>query len=63
MTPRLREVRQRLLSRKSAKVIAHDLGITLGTMKVYTRRLYECLNIDGRVELMAIEIERLQKRS
>lgn len=41
------------------KSIAHRMGLSSPTVKVYTSRLYQKLSVSGRVEIMRAEIVRL----
>lgn len=42
--------------------IAYRIGITHGTAKVYSVRVYRKLDVTGRVDLMSREIARLKGR-
>ena len=48
-----------LLTGMDQKQIAHEIHATENSIKVYCSRLYRKLEVSGRIELMAKEIERL----
>lgn len=54
------ELRTLLLTPLTGKEIAFQMGITLGTLKVYAGRLYRTLGVHNRIELMAGEIDRMK---
>lgn len=57
LTPRETEVLALLKTGRKTSECAAELGITLGTWKVYCSHVYRALGVSGRFELMGKEIE------
>jgi len=53
LTAREKQVARILLTGKPLADCAAELGITTGTMKQYSHRVYQAEGVRGRVELMA----------
>lgn len=53
LTPRQREVLELMARGKSNKGIASKLGLTPGTVKMHTSRIYRSLNVGNRAEAVA----------
>jgi DNA-binding NarL/FixJ family response regulator len=53
LTPREREVVRHLLKGDSTKAIASGMGITVSTVRVFLRFIYQKLCVRSRAELMA----------
>ena len=53
LTPRETEVYRLLMSGKSGPKCAAELGIKLGTWKVYARWVYLKMGVSGRLQLIA----------
>lgn len=51
LTPREREVMERILSGKYNKVIAEELGIAMRTVEVHRSRIFEKIGVKSAVEL------------
>ena len=58
LTPRCREVLQRLLHGDADKLIAQKLGISIHTVHIYVRDLYRQYGVAGRTELTSLFISR-----
>lgn len=53
LPPRLRQVLDRLLSGQNPKRIAHELGLSLWTVRDHIQRIYRHFGVGGRDELVA----------
>jgi len=61
LSPRLAELQSHLMmSALSSKQIAHQMGLSAGSVKVYSHRLYANLGVRSRAELQLNEIKRLR---
>ncbi|MCP3868714.1 MAG: response regulator [Gammaproteobacteria bacterium] len=58
LTPREREILCHLASGQSNKVIARDLGISDGTVKLHVKAILRKLKVHSRVEAAVIAVER-----
>jgi DNA-binding NarL/FixJ family response regulator len=54
LSPRLRQVLEMLLRGSDEKRIAWDLGRSRHTVHNHVRRLYRCMGVKSRAELMAV---------
>ncbi len=59
LSRREKELKAFLFTSATQKSIAHTMGITHGSVKMYCQRLYSKLGITSRIEMMAAEILRL----
>ena len=57
LTPREREIIEHLAAGQSNKVIARELGITDGTVKLHVKAILRKLNVRSRVEAAVIAVE------
>ncbi len=57
LSPRERQIWALLAQGKANKEIAYRLGLSLGTVKTYTHRLYSKLGVSCRVEAVLRYIE------
>jgi len=57
LTPRETEIIEHLAEGQSNKVIARELGITDGTVKLHVKAILRKLNISSRVEAAVIAVE------
>jgi DNA-binding NarL/FixJ family response regulator len=53
LPPRLRALLPLMLSGRSEKEIAHELGLTWSTVHTYARQLYRALGVSSRAQLMS----------
>jgi DNA-binding CsgD family transcriptional regulator len=60
LTPREKELRDRLYTAATLRKAAYDMGIKLNTAKTMTDRIYKKLGIHSRNELMANRIKELE---
>jgi two-component system nitrate/nitrite response regulator NarL len=58
LTPREFEILQHLAEGQSNKVIARELGISDGTVKLHVKSILRKLNVHSRVEAAVIAVER-----
>lgn len=54
LTPRERQVLDLLKTGKRASVCADEIGITLGTFKVYASHVYQKMGVRGRLQLIEL---------
>jgi len=57
MTERERQIVQRVAQGKSNKIVARELGITEGTVKVHVKRLLRKLDLHSRVDIAVWAVE------
>ena len=57
LTPREREIIEHLAFGQSNKVIARELGITDGTVKLHVKAILRKLEVSSRVEAAVIAVE------
>ena len=53
LSPREREVLERLAAGRTYKQIANEMGVTIHTVRSYIRRIYEKLHVQSRTEAVA----------
>jgi DNA-binding NarL/FixJ family response regulator len=53
LSPREREVLERLAAGRTYKNIANEMGVTIHTVRSYIRRIYEKLHVQSRTEAVA----------
>jgi DNA-binding CsgD family transcriptional regulator len=63
LAPRLRELLEHMLTDRSVKQIAHQMGLSLHTTRQYVAELYKHLGISGREELMVRFLPQPQRAS
>lgn len=57
LSPRERQILQLLQSAKSNKEIAHELSLTVGTVKEYLHRIFHKLHVTNRTELALYAVQ------
>ncbi len=64
LTPRQREVLERLIEGRSNKEIGHEMGLSESTVKAHLATIFRCLNVDSRTEAARVAAQRglLNKR-
>ncbi len=62
LSRRQAQVERELFTADGIKTIAHRMGLTVGTIKVYTIGIYRKRGVSGRVELMSCRIAELENR-
>ncbi len=62
LSPRERQIWALLAQGKANKEIAYRLGLSLGTVKTYTHRLYDKLGVSCRVEAAVQFVEQNRSR-
>jgi two-component system, NarL family, nitrate/nitrite response regulator NarL len=60
ITPAMKNVLDLLYTGMNQEEIAQKLGISAGTVKVYSHLIYQANGVQSRVELMAKKIEDLR---
>jgi DNA-binding CsgD family transcriptional regulator len=56
LTPRERQIVDLILKAYSSKLIARELGIATGTVKLHLNAIYRKKSVNGRVALMVSEM-------
>jgi DNA-binding NarL/FixJ family response regulator len=64
LTPRQRDVLERLIEGKSNKEISREMGLSEATVKAHLAAIFRCLNVDNRTEAARVAAQRglLKKR-
>ena len=58
LSPRLKEAMDKVCEGKSNKVIAYEMGLTLGSIKAYLYHSYKILGVHSRYELMVKQLKK-----